>query len=85
MNGFRVCRKFAERARNSIDLRSEINFYSSSLNPPIIEEEEGKKKKKKMKAHANSSFLDELISQNRLGSLKFRYYSTKSLYETNLN
>lgn len=84
MNGFRVCRKFAERARNSIDLRSEINFYSSSLNPPIIEEE-GKKKKEKMKAHANSSFLDELISQNRLGSLKFRYYSTKSLYETNLN
>lgn len=47
MNGFRVCRKFAERARNSIDLRSEINFYSSSLNPPIIEEEEGKKKKRK--------------------------------------
>lgn len=46
MNGFRVCRKFAERARNSIDLRSEINFYSSSLNPPIIEEE-GKKKKRK--------------------------------------
>lgn len=85
MNGFRVCRKFAERARNSIDLRSEINFYSSSLNPPIIEEEEGKKKKEKMEAHANSSFLDELISQNRLGSLKFRYYSTKSLYETNLN
>lgn len=46
MNGFRVCRKFAERARNSIDLRSEINFYSSSFNPPIIEEE-GKKKKRK--------------------------------------
>lgn len=56
MNGFRVCRKFAERARNSIDLRSEINFYSSSLNPPIIEEE-GKKKKEKRKNGSACEFI----------------------------
>lgn len=30
--------------------------------------EEKKEKEEKMETHANSSFLDELISENRLGS-----------------